>query len=62
MKLPYTEMKFHPDVKSQICFSSLRVSRKRADKYMFLEKAQYNVLQNFEKIRTLKKEKVNNSC
>ena len=30
MKLPHTEVKFYPDVKSQIGLSSLRVSCKRA--------------------------------
>ena len=30
MKLPYTKMKFHPEVKSQTRLSSLRVSCKRA--------------------------------
>ena len=30
MKLPYTEVKFYPEVKSQTGLSSLRVSRKRA--------------------------------
>ena len=30
MKLPYTEVKFYPEVKSQTGLSSLRVSCKRA--------------------------------
>ena len=30
MKLPYTKVKFYPEVKSQTGLSSLRVSRKRA--------------------------------
>ena len=30
MKLPYNEMKFFPEVKSQTSLSSLRVSSKRA--------------------------------
>ena len=30
MKLPYTEVKFYPEVKSQAGLSSLRVSLKRA--------------------------------
>ena len=32
MKLPHTEVKFDPKVKSQTGLSSLRVSRKRARK------------------------------
>ena len=33
MKLPYTEVKFYPEVKSQTGLSSLRVSCKRAQRY-----------------------------
>ena len=36
MKLPHTEVKFYPEVKSQTGLSSLRVSCKRALKELFI--------------------------
>ena len=38
MKLPHTEVKFYPEVKSQTGLSSLRVSCKRALKLFFQDR------------------------
>ena len=51
MKLPHTEVKFYPEVKSQTGLSSLRVSCKRA---LTLPLDEYNIVTIFDIIRQIK--------
>ena len=56
MKLPHTEVKFYPEVKSQTGLSSLRVSCKRALNDIFTISLQYqsNLILSFYVVLTVK--------